>query len=82
MNDDTGLKTVKLMIFIKNEVHLNQLQIFFIRVVLGAVFAVVLSRFFYPDANIIYVIGLGIILVGLAYVAEYFRMKRTNKNDS
>ena len=60
---------------------MNQLQIFVIRAVLGAVFAVVLSRFFYPDANIFYVIALGIILVGLAYVAEYFRLKRTNKTN-
>ena len=51
-------------------------QIFIIRVVLGAVFAVILSRFFYPEANLVYVAGLGIILVALAYFAEYLRNRR------
>ena len=46
------------------------------RVILGAVFAVVISRFFYPRANLIYVAGLGVILVGLAYFAEYLRNRR------
>jgi len=56
----------------------GQFNIFIIRAILGAVFAVVLSRFFYPDAKVAYVIGIGIILVGLAYLAEYLR-NRKNK---
>ncbi|MBU4317744.1 MAG: hypothetical protein KKF30_10780 [Proteobacteria bacterium] len=52
---------------------------FIIRIVLGAVFAVILSRFFFPDAGLPHIIGLGIILVGLAYAAEYFRIRRTKK---
>lgn len=51
-------------------------QIFVIRIVLGAVFAVILSRFFYPEAKIAYVAGLGIILVALAYFAEYLRNRK------
>lgn len=51
-------------------------QIFVIRAILGAFFAVILSRFFYPDANLVYVIGLGIILVGLAYFSEYLRQRK------
>ncbi len=51
-------------------------QIFFIRAILGAGFAVILSRFFYPDANIIYVAGLGAILVGLSYFAEFLRNRK------
>jgi hypothetical protein len=51
-------------------------QTFVIRAVLGAVFAVLLSRFFYPEAKIPHVIGLGIILVGLAYFAEYLRNRK------
>jgi len=51
--------------------------ILIIRVVLGAAFAVLLSRFFYPDANIIYVAGVGSFLVGAAYVADYFRNKKS-----
>jgi hypothetical protein len=34
---------------------------------------------FYPEANVIYVAGLGIILVGLAYFAEYLRNRRKLK---
>ena len=54
---------------------MNHFYIFLIRAVLGAVFAVMLSRFFYPDARILYVVGLGIFLVGMAYLFEYIRTK-------
>jgi hypothetical protein len=47
---------------------LNSLHLFIIRALLGGVFAVILSRMFYPGAGVIYVIGLAVILVGLAYV--------------
>jgi hypothetical protein len=47
------------------------------RAILGAVFAVVIARTFYPRANLVYVAGLAIILVGLAYFAEYLRKRRT-----
>ena len=57
---------------------MNQLSIFTIRAILGAAFAVLLSRFFYPRANIVYVIALGIFLVGMAYVMEYFRNKKSS----
>ena len=55
---------------------MTQFHIFIIRAILGAVFAVILSRMFYPEANAIYVAGLGIILVGLAYFAEYLRNRK------
>ena len=58
---------------------MSQFNIFVIRANLGAVFAVVLSRFFYPDAKIPYVIGLGVILVGLAYFAEYLRLRKKRR---
>jgi len=55
---------------------MNKLQIFAIRAMLGAFFAVLISRFFYPGAPLVYVMGLGIILVGLAYFAEYLRQRK------
>ena len=55
---------------------MSSLTIFVIRAILGAAIAVVLSRMFYPDAQIAYVVGLGIILVGLAYFAEYLRHRK------
>ncbi len=56
---------------------LNQFQIFIIRAVIGAVFAVVLTRMFYGRVHIAYVVGLAIIMVGLAYFAEYLRKRRS-----
>ena len=55
---------------------MSSLIIFVIRVFLGGAFAVLLTRFFYPKANIVGVIGFAIGLVGLAYITEYFRKRR------
>ena len=54
-------------------------QIFAIRAVLGIVFAVVILRFFYPQAGIAYSVGLAIFLVGMAYITEAWRRKRRAK---
>jgi len=54
----------------------TQFNIFIIRAVIGAVVAVVLTRMFYGKVEIIYVAGLAVFLVGMAYVMEYFRKKR------
>ena len=56
---------------------LNQFQIFIIRAIIGAVIAVVLTRMFYGSVHIIYVIGLAVIMVGLAYFAEYLRHRKS-----
>ena len=53
-----------------------QYQIFIIRAILGVVFGVVLSRFFYPDAPLVFVIGLILVLVGLAYLVEYLKNRK------
>jgi len=55
----------------------SKLNIFVIRAVLGAVFAVILTRFFYPNAHIVYVMGLGFALVGMAYLLEYLRRRKS-----
>jgi uncharacterized membrane protein HdeD (DUF308 family) len=54
----------------------TQFNIFIIRAVFGAVFAVVLTRMFYGKVEIVYVAGLAVFLVGMAYIIEYFRKKR------
>ncbi|MFO7963306.1 MAG: hypothetical protein R6U50_05235 [Desulfobacterales bacterium] len=54
-------------------------QKFILRAILGAVFAVILIRIFYPQAHVMYTAGLTVILVGLAYLAESFRKRRGNK---
>jgi putative Mn2+ efflux pump MntP len=58
---------------------LTALTIFIIRAVLGAGFAVLLTRFFYPRASIVGVVGIAVMLVGLAYVTESFRKRRQSK---
>jgi len=54
----------------------TQFNIFIIRAVFGAVFAVVLTRMFYGKVEIVYVAGLAVFLVGMAYVLEYFRKRK------
>jgi len=56
----------------------TQFNIFIIRAVIGAVVAVVLTRMFYGKVEIVYVAGLAVFLVGMAYVMEYFRKKRSD----
>ena len=56
---------------------LNQFQIFIIRAVIGAVFAVVLTRMFTGKIYIPYIVGLAIIMVGLAYFSEYLRHRKS-----
>lgn len=56
---------------------MNQLQIFILRAILGGILAFVLTRLFHPEAGPPMIIGLGIILVGLAYVFEYLRKKKS-----
>lgn len=57
---------------------MNPYMIFIIRLFLGAFFAVLLSRFFFPQANPAAIAGLGVFLVGMAYVFEYFRRRNTD----
>jgi len=56
---------------------LNQIQIFIIRAVIGAVIAVVLTRMFTGKIYIPYIVGLAIIMVGLAYFSEYLRQRKS-----
>ena len=55
---------------------MNNLNILVIRAVLGIVFGVVLSRFFFPEAPLVFIIGLCVVLVGMAYFIEYLRNRK------
>ncbi len=55
---------------------MNQLTIFVIRAVVGLAFAALVTRMFYGRIDPVYVVGLAIILVGLAYFAEYLRKRK------
>jgi len=56
---------------------MNRFQIFVIRAIVGLVFAVIATRMFYGRINPLYIAGLAVILIGLAYFAEYLRKRRT-----
>ena len=56
---------------------MSQLSIFVIRAFVGLAFAAIITRMFYGRIDPGYVVGLAAILVGLAYLAEYFRKRRT-----
>ena len=57
---------------------MHPLILFFIRAVLGVAIAILITRMFRGSVSVPYVFGLAIIMVGLAYVFEYFR-KRKNR---
>jgi len=55
---------------------MTRFYIFVIRVILGGLFAVLLMRFFFPKASVPWIIALGALLVGLAYLSEGFRNRK------
>ena len=57
---------------------MNQLTILFIRAIVGLAFAAIVTRIFFGRIDPVYVVGLAIIMVGLAYLAEFLR-KRKNR---
>jgi hypothetical protein len=50
-----------------------------IRALLGAAFGAFISRFFFKQISVVSVVGLAIFLVGLAYLLEYFRNRKTKE---
>jgi len=58
---------------------MHRFNIFIMRAILAAFFAVVLTRIFYGRVALLYVIGLGIFLMGMSYVTEYYRRKKLKK---
>ncbi len=59
---------------------MHNYRVFIIRAVLGVVFAFILWRLFYPQAPLVFVVGLCLVLVGLAYLVEYLRVRKKNPN--
>lgn len=55
---------------------MTRFYIFLFRAGLGAVFALILVRMFYPKALLPHLIGLWAFMVGMAYVFEYFRKRQ------
>jgi len=57
--------------------NLNQFQMLVIRAVIGLFVAVVITRMFTGRIYIPYIVGLAIILVGLAFFSEYLRNRKS-----
>ncbi|MDO9565411.1 MAG: hypothetical protein Q7J15_01505 [Candidatus Desulfaltia sp.] len=55
---------------------MNQFNIFVIRTILGLIFAVILTRFFYAQTDVFHVAGLAVFLVGIAYLLDYMRNRK------
>ncbi|MBF0233210.1 MAG: hypothetical protein HQK62_00350 [Desulfamplus sp.] len=58
---------------------MNDLYIFIARLILGMVFGVLLTRIFRPEWSIFHGIGMGLILVAVAYLMQMMR-NRKKKN--
>jgi hypothetical protein len=68
--------TLKKLIILQVTI-LNQFHIFVIRAILGTVFAVILTRFFYAQIDVFHVTGLAVFLVGIAYLLDYIRSRKS-----
>ncbi len=55
---------------------MTKFHMFVIRAILGLFFAVILIRFFYGRVEPLYIAGLAVILMGLAYFAEFLRHRK------
>jgi len=77
MSNILGCAHSETVVFLRGS-DVGNFNVFIIRAVFGAVFAVILSRFFHPELNLIYVAGLGILLVALAYFFDYLRNRKSN----
>ena len=55
---------------------MNQFLIFTLRVIIGGVFAVVISKVFRPDAGPVFAVLLGVFFVGFSYLLEYYRKRK------
>ncbi|MEZ4602496.1 MAG: hypothetical protein R2861_03530 [Desulfobacterales bacterium] len=60
---------------------MNQIPIFILRLFFSAVFAVVISKIFRPDATL-FTAGLGIFSLAASYGIEYFRREKNGKSMS
>ncbi|MFP4306114.1 MAG: hypothetical protein ACLFRG_04510 [Desulfococcaceae bacterium] len=58
---------------------MTRFNIFIMRAVLGAVFAVVLARIFRPEFSPIVVGLFAVFLVGMAYLMEVWRERKSKK---
>lgn len=54
---------------------MNRINILILRVILSIACAVVLTRLFHPEKNILFMAGLAVLLVSLSYFLGYLRTR-------
>ena len=55
---------------------MNRFLIFVVRAILGGLIAMLMMRFFYPRASLVFTGLLGVFLVFMAYMTEHFRNRK------
>jgi hypothetical protein len=61
----------------KEAEQMNSFYVFIIRLILGLVFGILLTRIFKPDWSIYYGAGVGFLLIGAAYLMAFFRKRNS-----
>jgi hypothetical protein len=57
------------------------LTVFFLRLILAVLLAFLISRFFFPGASLVKILGFSAVLLALAYLFEYTRKKGKGGKD-
>lgn len=57
---------------------MTKYMIFIVRAIFSAAFAVLICKMFRPDAQALFIAGIGIFLLGTSYGFEYYRKKKTD----
>ncbi len=55
---------------------MNSLLLFVVRLILGLVFGIILTRLFRPEWGIYHGVGMGLILTAIAHGMTFFRKKK------
>ncbi|BCS97113.1 hypothetical protein DSLASN_27450 [Desulfoluna limicola] len=56
---------------------MERVTIFMIRAVLSFACGTLLMRLFYPDQGFVFAVGLGLLLLALAYFSAYWRHRKS-----
>ena len=60
---------------------MNRIYIFILRVILSIAFAVILTRLFHPEKNILFIAGIAVILLSVSYFLAYLREKGSKEKN-
>ena len=58
---------------------MSRIYIFILRLILSIAFAVILTRLFHPEKNMVFIAGIAVILLSMSYFLGYLREKGTKE---